>query len=568
MLGKTSSNRQATRGQVVQAQNETTSGIRQEPLGAPPRALPTRPSAPLASPANNQPRSLGGRAPSYRPLISFAQRQREELLGSILNCVSVAQGAQTLFVQQLTGAHSLISVLKKEVRSTALFVEAQAQIAKNPQVSLEELTAIQQKCSAGKEAIQAALRAYSPENIYELQQEFLYQTSLGQKTPAQAAAAVAVKIVGTDSYQPDLEISVATTFGGAAAKSVALVIRCAGELNPTHAIEIQHAVYAALKPLPKWQGLLMFLAGVDEGFRARGNAEPVHQRQLQPQNPVNDRSVNCQEMVDDDSLPDMMMDEGWSLHLRSPSPQITAVAPTIHQLEHDPFVTPFSADTGWGSMDIFSGDGSLGMAGGPEAALQKDLTKVKKAQVLQSVLDVQAVERSIMQQAGGLVALFKGTIGAVVRFVEAQAQIAQNPQASLWDIQEAQRKCSAGHDAVLSVVSAYSQEKATEVRDEMFYEVDMKGQSPAQAVAAIAARALKLTRAHTDLPEVKAAAACATAKISSLAISRAKELIPRSERSMLGGAIREELMKLPEGQDILALVALVNKATSTIPTAV
>ena len=225
---------------------------------------------------------------------------------------------------------------------------------------------------------------------------------------------------------------------------------------------------------------------------------------------------------------------------------------------------PFPMEEGWESLAIFS-DTSPELVGDLAALPSDGIAEVQSKKIAQSMRwtsEAQAAEQSILQYPSsptGFTQALKVAAGVATRFVEVQAQIPADPHASLADVQEAQRKCYAGKEAVLAVASACSREKAIEVQTKLSNAINLEKKSPAQASAEIAVKAVESVLAYPDLHEVTVAATGSAAAIVLLAMNHAIELRP-SDRQEIKNATQIAMKNLPEGQAVLAFLAGVRQA--------
>jgi hypothetical protein len=213
--------------------------------------------------------------------------QRKQLLQSIMESASEVVAAQSTFVQREAGRYSLLYVLQHVGNSLAQFVEAQVVTAQSPQISTAELQSVLRKCQAGAQKLKDLVHAHSAEHAQALEAKFSQAVHRENKTPAQAAAAIAIDSAAGVLDQADVELSAAAI--GKAAKDIAAAMRFAHQLDPSNDAEIEATIRAQLATSIEGQAVLSFLDGIKDGFK-EGTADAVN--------------LSVEQAVEEISLPD------------------------------------------------------------------------------------------------------------------------------------------------------------------------------------------------------------------------------------------------------------------------
>lgn len=502
--------------------------------------------------AADTPIALSMAGPMVRPAGIAGPPQHKQLLQSIIESASEVAATQSSFAQQQAGRYSLLYVLQHVGDSLAQFVEAQVEMALSPKTSTAELQSVLERCRAGAQKMNDLVHACSAEHAQALEAKFSQAIHLENKTPEQAAAAIAMDSVIGVLDQADIELSVAAI--GKAAKEIAAVIRLADQIDPSASARTQNTIRAQLATSTEGQAVMSFLDGIKDGFK-EGTADAAN--------------VSEGQAAEEISIPDSVGIDALILSEPSSPTLQEAFARMADEGAETSFLMELETETNWNSLDDFMSELSPNLEveefGGltPRAS-----ASVQRQQILesigQSVFEVQSAERLVLENRGassGFSQALKQFASDAAQFVRTQASSAEDALQSLAEIQQVQRRCHAGKEAVIALADACNPLNATDIRQKVSFAVTAENRSPAQAAANVAAKAVERVLAYPDLTEVTAASVAAAAVNVMLATQSAILLRP-AERQQVKDEIRSTLRQSEQGQMVSALIAGIRAATA------
>lgn len=241
-------------------------------------------------------------------------------------------------------------------------------------------------------------------------------------------------------------------------------------------------------------------------------------------------------------------------------------APEVVQAEKD----IFPMDDGWETLEIFDSLGSDFLEGAESTAgISQEFSPTAQRELIsqsisQSVLEIQTAERMAIQHPSLAVVnqAVRMAIGVAARFAEEQAEAVKNEHNGLVELIDVQRKCNAAKDAVLAAAgNAFDTEKMLQTRRKVLDAVNLGGQTPAQAAAAVSVDAVRSVLAYPDISEVVQVSAAAAASALLVVLSQAFHLSP-SNKQEIAQSIREAVRQRPDGKIVLAFLAGVGNASA------
>lgn len=169
--------------------------------------------------------------------------------------LAVVQKAQA-WLLRADSSGAMFETAKEVVSKVARFVETHAEIAESPHASLDDKIESKRKFDAGNEALLAVTTLFTKTNLNHLHGEIARAVSQ-EPSPAHAAAAIAVRTIGSLKACPDPEVRAAAIFAAAGTISITLSQACtfAGSTRE----EISQAISDAISQFPDGQVVLNFL---------------------------------------------------------------------------------------------------------------------------------------------------------------------------------------------------------------------------------------------------------------------------------------------------------------------
>ncbi len=481
-----------------------------------------------------------------------------QLVDAILSSNSRVQSSGALFEQDQTSRHGFVGLLKNMASSLAGLTESQesiSQIERSPQTSIKTLQDMRQRSREVEKAMQDLVDAISPENKQKIEKRVSDMVRFEQKTPAQAAAAIALERITGVNDQSEPQVLEAVVC--AAARDMATTIRHANQINPSSATEaeIGSAVRAALSETHRGQLVLAFIDGVSAQLKENVDIDSMAKDSSESTD--HQMSFLVEQVGQEFHLPDLMdLDHFATLDQ----------APLLRDFGHVPEASHGDQNLLFTDRDLLEIDALISdLFQSPvshgDSKVREIPVEVQRKKILDSIAESALVAKAEASSTWAQhnssavfgVPLKQITIDAV-RFVEHEAKLASRRQSSLADIQQTQRKCEAGKEAIFAATAMCKPETWVAIQNAVVNTINAGTQSPAQCVAEIVAAAVKPVLAYSDLPEVTTAKAAVAAVSVTVATQVAITLKPADSQSITD-AVQSILRQSEQGQAVKGLIA-------------